>query len=176
MHLLELDKQIRDFGTTNPTRNVIPVRIMNGHVNLAPMIPKLSQSKVFPRFLIALLGVALDAHGLIVPLTVGALLALWDDVVPIHEDGPLIALMVSEQINVLSTAVVKPNDDDVAHSTATGTHTTMKTKRLETVDHVGLTVGRLDFGALTGTKRHFQRLFEGKLCYDVHENRVTDYL
>ena len=133
-------------------------------MNLAPVTPKLSQSNVFGSFPIALLGVALDAHGLIVPFAVWALLGTGDDVVPIHQNGTLITLMHRKQVDVLTTTVVNPDDDDIALTTTADTLATMHSKRFETRNLVGLAIGRLYPGTLMGPKGHFQSLFDGKVC------------
>lgn len=71
----ELDNELAKLATRpNETGNVNPRGVVDSDVNRTPMVTKPAKSVILFGFVVALLGVALDAHRLIVPERVAAFL------------------------------------------------------------------------------------------------------
>lgn len=116
--------------TTEELRNILPVAIVHSDVDCPPPCPKLRQFNVLGSFVVALLTVTFDAHGLVIPVRVRALLALGDDVVTIHQNQPTL-LPLTEKVNVDATTVVLPSDEFVTNPTTTDTLASVNSERLE---------------------------------------------
>lgn len=151
---------------TEKFRNVFPVGVMQSDVDIFPVLPKLGQSNIIGRFVVALLAVALDAHRLIVPVGVAALLGLWNDMVTIHEDGAALVCH-TEEVNVQAATLVSPRQNLVAFTTTTNA--------LAAVDSEGLEVGdgeaafaNLDGAPFGSAEALCEALLEGKSCDHFH--------
>ena len=116
MNVAELDDEFVDFTGANALWYKVPEPVVRRDVNGFPVIAKLREANVFRRLLIALLAVTTDAHGLVVPVSVWALLAFRNDVVSVHQNQVALGRL-TEKINMVAAAFVLPGDQSVADST-----------------------------------------------------------
>jgi hypothetical protein len=173
MPLTETNDQLSDGALASESGKNLPVVCVNEHVNFLPLRPKLCQFAVSVRLDVALLAVALDAHRLVVPFRVRALLRLRDDVVSVHQNEFATAVAV-EQVNVHAASVVFPGQQAVGLTTTTDTLATMHRKRLEIGDAVPATID-FDCPAFADAEALLQRLLDGKMCDDLHVSKNESF-
>lgn len=151
------------------TGNHLPIGVLPDRMNVTPVLTERRKDEVFCGLIVALLTVALDAHGLIIPVRVAALLTLRDDVIPIHQNQPVLVGLV-EQIYVAAAALVFPSNDLVAHSATTNTLATMDSEALEVGHTETTTVTASDPSPFTDTKGLPEAFLDGERCQKLHVN------
>ena len=120
MPLTKLHEHLATEMETKLAGDILPVSVVQRQMDFLPMITELADSLVLFRFIVTLLAVALDAHRLIVPFSVATLLGLRDDMVTIHQNEAVLVRLI-EEVNVHTTALVKPGQNLVAFTATTHT-------------------------------------------------------